>query len=81
MRREKYLSSLGTFSGQWYWAAGWTLTMKHVDEAIRALRKHIAASEDRESLEEVDSLLAVALEEVRRKLAAKLRAERTDRDD
>ena len=53
--------------------------MQHIRKTIEALRRHIAASEDREALEEVDALLDVALQEVRRKLADKLRAERRDR--
>lgn len=48
--------------------------MKHVRETIEELRHYIAASEDRTDLEEVDTLLAVALEEVRRKLAKKQQA-------
>lgn len=53
--------------------------MKHIDEAIRELRLYIAVSEDKNDLEEIDALLAVALVEVRRKLASKLRAERQSR--
>lgn len=43
--------------------------MQHIRETLVRLRRYIAASESREELEEVDALLAVALEEVRRKLA------------
>lgn len=45
--------------------------MKHVRATIEELRRYIAQSEMRSELEEVDALLSVALEEVRRKLAAK----------
>lgn len=44
--------------------------MQHVRKSIEDLRRYIAASKVRAELEEVDALLAVALEEVRRKLAA-----------
>lgn len=44
--------------------------MQHIRTSIEGLRRYIAASEVRIELEEVDALLAVALEEVRRKLAA-----------
>jgi predicted transcriptional regulator len=44
--------------------------MQHVRRTIEELRRYIAASKSRSDLEEVDVLLAVALEEVRRKLAA-----------
>lgn len=43
--------------------------MKHVRDTIMALRRHIAASGERAALEEVDALLDVALQEVRRKLS------------
>lgn len=43
--------------------------MQHIRETIVDLRRYIAKSEVRKDLEEVDALLAVALEEVRRKLA------------
>ena len=46
-------------------------SMRHVQEVIRELRRYIAAKPDRADLEEIDTLLAVALEEVRRKLAQK----------
>lgn len=51
--------------------AGWgNLPMQHIHQTLIALRRHIAASESREELETVDSLLAVALEEVRRGLVS-----------
>lgn len=43
--------------------------MQHIRETLVELRRYIAASESRVELEEVDALLAVAVEEVRRKLA------------
>lgn len=42
--------------------------MQHIRKSIEELRRYIAASESRVDLQEVDSLLAVALEEVRRRL-------------
>lgn len=42
--------------------------MQHIRKTIEELRRYIAANERREELEEVDALLAIALEEVRRKL-------------
>lgn len=45
--------------------------MQHVRNTIESLRRYIAASESRAELEEVDILLAVALEEVRKKLATR----------
>jgi hypothetical protein len=45
--------------------------MQHVRRTIEELRRYIAQCEARVELEEVDSLLAVALEEVRRKLQQK----------
>lgn len=47
--------------------------MQHIRTSIEQLRRYIARSEARAELEEVDSLLSVALEEVRRKLAAETR--------
>jgi hypothetical protein len=47
--------------------------MLHVRHSIEELRRYIAHSEARSELEEVDALLSVALEEVRRKLAAEAR--------
>lgn len=44
--------------------------MQHIRRSIEELRRYIAASKVRTELEEVDALLAVALAEVRRKLAA-----------
>ena len=44
--------------------------MQHIRKSIEELRRYIAASEARAELEEVDALLAVALAELRRKLAA-----------
>lgn len=45
--------------------------MRHIQETIIELRRYIARSEAKTELEEVDALLAVALEEVRRKLGEK----------
>lgn len=45
--------------------------MNHIQKTIENLRRYIAESEVRADLEEVDALLSVALEEVRRKLAMK----------
>ena len=45
--------------------------MRHVAKAISELRRYIAGSEVRAELEETDSLLAVALEDLRRKIAQK----------
>lgn len=47
--------------------------MRHVRKSIEELRRYIASSTARAELEEVDALLAVALEEVRRKLATEAR--------
>ena len=44
--------------------------MQHIRTVIEDLRRYIAASDRRDELEEVDALLAVALEELRRKLGA-----------
>jgi hypothetical protein len=43
--------------------------MKHIAQVLEELRRYIAGKEDRADLEEIDSLLSVALSEVRRKLA------------
>ena len=43
--------------------------MQHVRQAIVDLRRYIATCEARSDLHEVDTLLSVALEEVRRKIA------------
>lgn len=50
--------------------------MRHVRKTIEELRRYIAQSEARADLEEVDALLSVALEEVRRKLAVEAPEER-----
>lgn len=42
--------------------------MQHVRNTIEQLRRYIASCEAHDELEEVDTLLAVALEEVRRKI-------------
>ena len=47
--------------------------MQHIRRSIEDLRRYIASSTARAELEEVDALLAVALEEVRRKLATEAR--------
>ncbi|MGN6304813.1 MAG: hypothetical protein ACTHNH_08360 [Mesorhizobium sp.] len=47
--------------------------MKHVRQSIEELRRYIATCEDHDDLYEVDTLLGVALEEVRRKIAEKQR--------
>ena len=45
--------------------------MEHVCQMLEELRRYIGDRDDlRSELEEVDALLSVALEEVRRKLAA-----------
>ncbi|MGB3416138.1 MAG: hypothetical protein WBA36_05685 [Mesorhizobium sp.] len=43
--------------------------MHHVRNTIEELRRYISTCEAHDELEEVDTLLAVALEEVRRKIA------------
>lgn len=53
--------------------------MKHIRKTIEELRRYIAESDARADLEEVDGLLAVALEEVRRKLAAQQAEARSGR--
>jgi hypothetical protein len=45
--------------------------MKHVRASLEELRRYISTCEARPELEEVDVLLSMALEEVRRKLASK----------
>jgi hypothetical protein len=45
--------------------------MKHVRRTIEDLRRYIATCDAYDELLEVDTLLAVALEDVRRRLAAK----------
>jgi predicted transcriptional regulator len=42
--------------------------MQHVRQTIEDLRRYIATCEAHDELEEVDALLAIALEEVRRKI-------------
>ena len=49
--------------------------MKHVRATIEELRRYILHCEDHDSLQEVDTLLDVALQEVRRKLAERERRE------
>ena len=48
--------------------------MKHIAQVLEELRRYIAGKEDRAELEEIDTLLSVALEEVRRKLAGTYRS-------
>lgn len=43
--------------------------MKHVRSTLEELRRYISSCDARKDLEEVDALLSMALEEVRRKLA------------
>ena len=43
--------------------------MRHIAQVLEELRRYIAGKEDRAELEEIDTLLSIALEEVRRKLA------------
>ena len=45
--------------------------MKHVAQVIGELRRYIAGAEARAELEETDSLLAVALEDLKRKIVRK----------
>lgn len=45
--------------------------MKHVVQVIGELRRYIAGNEARAELEETDSLLAVALEDLKRKIVRK----------
>ena len=53
--------------------------MQHVRDTIEELRRYIAENDSRHDLLEVDTLLSVAMDEVRRKLAeARLRREPTD---
>jgi len=53
--------------------------MQHVRKTIEQLRRYIATCEAHDELEEVDSLLGVALEEVRRKIQQNRDRERHDR--
>jgi hypothetical protein len=48
--------------------------VKHVEQELTELRRYIAASEARADMEEVDTLLAVALEELRRQIARNYKA-------
>lgn len=50
--------------------------MQHVRRTIEDLRRYIAVCDAHDELEEVDALLAVALEEVRRKLQRREERER-----
>ena len=43
--------------------------MQHVRDTLEQLRRYIATCNAHDELEEVDTLLSVALEEVRRKIA------------
>ncbi len=45
--------------------------MRHVYRTIEQLRRYIAGCDNRDALQEVDALLGVALEEVKRKLQQK----------
>lgn len=45
--------------------------MEHVRSTLEEFRRYISSCEARPELEEVDVLLSMALEEVRRKLASK----------
>lgn len=47
----------------------WYLVVKHVRKTIEELRRYIAENDSQHALQEVDTLLSIALEEVRRKLA------------
>jgi hypothetical protein len=49
--------------------------MKHVRSTIEELRRYISTCEAHNELQEVDTLLALALEEIRRKLTAAQRKE------
>jgi hypothetical protein len=51
--------------------------MQHVRQAIVELRRYIATCDARSDLHEVDTLLSVALEEVRRKIAEPKRSSDT----
>lgn len=47
------------------------ISVRHVAQVIGELRRYIAVSESRTDMEEVDSLLAVALEELKRRIVRK----------
>lgn len=51
------------------------IPMQHVRHTIEQLRRYIATCEAHEELQEVDTLLGVALEEVRRKIQQSLARE------
>lgn len=51
--------------------------MRHVQRTIEELRRYIARQATADELEDVDVLLSVALEEVRRKLGSQPRAVRS----
>ncbi|MEO3389020.1 hypothetical protein [Mesorhizobium sp. CAU 1741] len=53
--------------------------MQHVRQTIEQLRRYIQSSSKREDLEEVDVLLSVALDELRRKRVIEERLERGQR--
>jgi hypothetical protein len=52
--------------------------MKHIAQVLEELRRYIAGKEDWAELEEIDNLLSVASEEVRRKLARQSRERKPD---
>ncbi len=52
--------------------------MKHVRQTLEELRRYIATCEAHDELQEVDILLSVALEEVRRKLRQREERERQE---
>jgi hypothetical protein len=43
--------------------------MRHIARVLEELRRYIATRSDRADLEEIDTLLGVALAQIRRKLA------------
>ncbi len=55
--------------------------MKHVRRTLEQLRRYIAGCDDRDELQEVDALLCVGLEEVRRGIhQKKIREQQKIRD-
>jgi len=52
--------------------------MKHIAQVLEELRRYIAGKDDRAELEEIDTLLSIALEEVRRKLARQSHGKKPD---
>jgi hypothetical protein len=58
----------------------WEAALQHVRRTIEELRRYISTCDARAELEEVDTLLAVALEEVRRKLEQKRQAARAKKN-